>query len=417
MKSLITGLRVLAPLLVLAVGGFAAFTLITTRPKAAKRPPSAAAPLVEVVAAERTDSAVSIEAFGTVSAAHVVPIVPEVSGRIVELAPALVQGGIVREGEVLVKIDPETYALRVDQLQAQVAKAQLDLRLELSRQKVAEREWAALESSVSEAPGEADRELALRNPQIRAARAAISAARSAVDAAKLDLARTTIRAPFDAYVREEGAEPGQLVGPGGKLATLVSTDAFWLELAVPMEHLGWIAIPGTNVPADAEGSAVTLLQQSGASTRVERQGRVLRLLPELEPTGRMARVLVTVADPLGLELPVEQRGLPLLVGAWVRGEIAGRTLEGAIAVPRQALRDGDKVWVVDGEGALRIRPVDVAWREAERVLVTAGIEPGERVVTSPLAAPVAGMALRVRGDEAAAALPVGGPVEPAAVAP
>lgn len=403
MKSMWTWLRVLGPLIVLAIGGFTAFTLITSKPQAKKRPTSAAAPLVEVVAAERADARVSIEAFGTVGPAHVLSIVPEVAGRIIEVAPNFVAGGIVTAGQVLAKIDPDNYKLRLEQQRAQVAKGQLDLRVELSRQKVAEHEWAALESSVSSSPGEADRELALRNPQIRAARAAVAGARSFVEAAQLDLDRTTLVAPFDAFVRDELAEPGQVVAPGTKLATLVATDTFWLELAVPVEQLEWIQIPQTNAPGDEDGSLVELVQQGGSAAPILREGRVLRLMPELEPTGRMARLLVEVKDPLGLTLPVDERGLPMMIGAWVRGKIAGRALKDAIAVPRQALRDGDHVWTVDSEGALQIKPVTVAWREAERVLVTGGIEAGERVVTSPLSAPVSGMALRVQGDEAAKA--------------
>jgi RND family efflux transporter MFP subunit len=400
-KVMWTWLRVLGPLVVLAIGGFTAFTLITSKPQAKKRPASAPAPLVEVVAAERAKTHVTIEAFGTVGAAHVVSIVPEVAGRIVEVAPNFVAGGIVVKGQVLAKVDPESYKLRLEQQRAQMAKGQLELRVELSRQKVAEREWAALESSVSNSPGEADRELVLRNPQIRAARATIAGSRSSVDAAQLDLDRTTLAAPFDAFVREEMAEPGQYVAPGSKLATLVATDAFWLELAVPVEQLEWIAIPATNAPGDEAGSAVQLVQQGGSAAPITREGRVLRLMQELEPTGRMARLLVEVSDPLGLELPVAERGLPLMIGAWVRGKIAGRAVEDAIAVPRQALRDGDHVWTVDAQGVLQIKRVTVAWREADRVLVTGGIEAGERVVTSPLSAPVSGMALRVQGDSAA----------------
>jgi RND family efflux transporter MFP subunit len=413
-------LRVLAPLVVLSIGGFAAFTLITSRPQAKKRVAQTVAPLVEVVTASRTAEPVSVEAYGTVMPAHIVTIVPEVSGRLEYVAPDLVAGGLVQAGQILAKVDPESYKLRLEQQKAQMAKGQLELRVELSRQKVAEREWAALESSVSNSPGEADRELALRNPQIRAARAGISGARSLVDLAQIDLDRTSLVAPFDAYVREELAEPGQFVGPGAKLATLVATEAFWVELSVPVEALPWIRIPGVNAQADEDGSKVRLEQRSGEAAPIVREGWVLRLVPEVEPTGRLARLLVHVRDPLGLQLPVMERGLPMMVGAWVRAEIAGRTLEDAVAVPRQALRDGGQVWTADSEGLLQIRSVTVGWREDDRVLVTGGLEDGERVVTSPLAAPVAGMAVRVGGESAAAAdapAPKGAAEAPAAVAP
>ena len=87
--------------------------------------------------------------------------------------------------------------------------------------------------------------------------------------------------------------------------------------------------------------------------------------------------------------------LPLMPGAFVDVEIDGRPLAGGIEVPRRAVYDGDTVWTVDGEDRLRDKKVVVGFGDAQHVVITDGLSPGDRVVTSPLAAPLAGSQVRV----------------------
>jgi hypothetical protein len=139
---------------------------------------------------------------------------------------------------------------------------------------------------------------------------------------------------------------------------------------------------------------------------------VIRLLGDLEPDGRMARVLVAVPDPLDLGRPADDR-MPLLIGDYVRVEIHGRRIDGVYRIPRSALRDNTRVWVATDQDRLSIRTVAVAWRDAETVLVQRGVAPGERLIISDLPAPVAGMALRIKGESPEKTAPAR-PQEPAA---
>lgn len=415
MKTLVTIAKVALPLVLLGAGAFAMVALIQARPKAAKKPAEVIAPLVEVLEVAPTRADVVVEAMGVVGPARVMVLQPQVSGVVVEQHPRLVEGGFVTAGDELVRVDDRDYELMVEQTRAQVSAAKLQVRLEEGRSKVAQREWAAMEDALSAgaagagAAPESDRELALRDPQIKAAKAALSAAQSAVKAARLSLQRTRIEAPWSGYVSMENVEIGQLVGPASQLARLVGTDEVWVEVAVPVERLQRIAIPGTNA---TEGAAVTVVHEPGVDgARIERHGTVLRLLPELSPQGRMARLLIAVQDPFDLAAEPAQRGLPLLLGAFVHVRIDGRPLDDAVPVPREALRDGDNVWLVDAEGKLSVQPVEVAWRERDRVLVARGLSRGDRIVTSPLATPVPGMDVRVVGPTTAAKEPAP-PVEP-----
>jgi hypothetical protein len=130
---------------------------------------------------------------------------------------------------------------------------------------------------------------------------------------------------------------------------------------------------------------------------VSRAGTVCRLMTDLEPEGRMARLLVKVRDPLHLAAPLAERR-PLILGSYVRVEIEGRDLANVIRLARAELHDGKRVWVMTASKTLEIRDVKTAWSGNNHVYVSEGLQAGELLVTSDLAAPVPGMALRTAGD-------------------
>ncbi|NOZ00589.1 MAG: HlyD family efflux transporter periplasmic adaptor subunit, partial [Deltaproteobacteria bacterium] len=184
----------------------------------------------------------------------------------------------------------------------------------------------------------------------------------------------------------------QVVGPQSPVATLVDADSFWVQVAIPVEELAWIDVPGLG---KASGSKARVLQETGTAKPSERTGRVVRLLGDLDPVGRMARVLVEVDDPL----ETKDGRLPLLLGSYVSVEILGHPIEGVWPIPREALRDGDTVYVMDAGGKLDIRKVKVVRRTDGIVAVRGDLEKGESLVTSRVDTPVQGMDLRT-GDEA-----------------
>jgi len=85
---------------------------------------------------------------------------------------------------------------------------------------------------------------------------------------------------------------------------------------------------------------------------------------------------------------------PLAIGLFVTVEIKGRDLSGAAVIPRSALHEGEVVWVVNGDGVLRFRKVEVARHQGEGVIVRSGLKDGEMVVISSLKAVTDGMNVR-----------------------
>ena len=259
----------------------------------------------------------------------------EVSGRLAKVSDSLVVGGRVKEGDFIAKIDGRTYDLTVRQQSSQVAKARSDLELEKGRGSVAEREWELLAEG---GPKRKRSALALREPQREAAEVALESAKASLDRAKFDRGRTRVVAPFNATVTRESVEVGAYMAPGAQVATLIGTDAFRVRVSLPVEDLALIEVPGLH---GQQGSKARVLQELGSRT-IAREGTVVRLVGELDPDSRTAQVLVQVKDPL--DPPAGE--LPLLPGAFVRVEIDGKQAEDVAPVPRAALSEGNRIWVV-----------------------------------------------------------------------
>lgn len=387
-------LKVVLPVVVIALGAGALRLLIASKPDAPRQPRDTRALLVDTETVRRERHEVRVRANGTVIPAEQIVLAPEINGRVRWTSEQLVPGGRFRRGETVLRIDPRDYQLAVDAQSAEVQRAQLELQLESGRQRVAEREWGLFESTRSENAGadESSSDLAMRRPQLETAEVAVRAARSAAGRARLALSKATLTAPFNAMVVSENVDVGQLVGPSSQMATLVGTDAFWVRVSVPLAALGSLQLPD----GDRPGPQVRVSQQVGGR-RVERTGRVLRLLPDLDPVGSMARLLVAIEDPLALS--EENRGsLPILLGSYVDVEIEAAPLDDVVELPRLALREGNHVLVMTPERTLAVRQVELAWSREDTVLVSSGLETGDRVITSRVPTPVDGMPLRVADD-------------------
>jgi hypothetical protein len=128
-----------------------------------------------------------------------------------------------------------------------------------------------------------------------------------------------------------------------------------------------------------------------ADSVIERTGRVIRLVTELDPQTRRAQLLVSVSNPFRSD---DDR-LPLLPGAFVEVEIVGRGLIDVFRLPRSALFNGDSVWIVNEKLTLERRTVRVQWRDAEYVFVGGRLAAGEKYVTTRLSGPINGMTVRI----------------------
>ena len=380
-------LKIVLPGAVIIIAAAVAFYMNSTAPKARRTPPVREAPLVDILTVRHASERVTIHAMGSVIPDREIKLKSQVAGDVVKINPRFTEGGFLKAGEEILRIDDRDYRLTLAEKRSQFVNAEYALKLEMGRQDVAQREWELLNKGNSHNP--LDSELALRRPHLKKAQADLEAARAALQKAELDLARTVVRSPFNCMVRTKNVDLGSRASSQDQLAELVGTDQYLVRASVPVDRLKWISIPSGE---NDQGSKARILYGNASGSK--RKGTVVRLLGDLEEEGRMARILIAVDDPLDLRSS-ERKHPPLLIGEYVRVEIEGPELDDVVVLPRSALRDGMYVWVIGDGDTLDIRAVDIAWREESTVLVRNDLKDGERIIMTGLSAPVQGMKVMV----------------------
>lgn len=381
-KSLIASGAVL-----LAAVGITALIFLTEPTAGRTGAVSETAMLVDVEEVMRGTYRPTVQAVGTVEASQDVVLSPRVSGEVVRRSPSFTPGSYVRRGEPLLTIDPSDYENVLRQRRTDLRLAISELNIEMGRQDVARQDYELLNDAVAD---EDDTALVLRRPQLRAAEARVEAARAAVDQAELDLQRTTIRAPFDAHVLSRNVTLGSQVAPGDDLGRLVGIDTYWIEATVPLSALRRLDVPAGD---DGGGSTVTIRNSSAWDEGQYRRGELYRLVGSLEERTRMARVLVSVPDPLAVA--TADANVPqLIIGSFVEVNIETREMSDVIRLNRDYVRSDDTVWIME-DSRLRIRDVVVSFRDPTYAYIASGIDDGDRVVTTNLTTVAEGARLRV----------------------
>jgi RND family efflux transporter MFP subunit len=382
-------LKVLLPIVIILTGISASSYLKNTGPTSERRPPVSLAPVVEVKELFPGNHLAKINVMGTIVPARNVELRSRVSGEIIDVHPEFVEGGFLEAGTKILQIDPVDYELALVQKEKALADAVYEYKLELGRQEIARREWELL--GLENEASEREIELVLRKPHLEKAQAAITAAEAEVKKANLDLSRTQSITPFNAIVRTRHVNLGSQVTEQQSLADLVGTDTYWVQASIPVERLSWISIP-QNLGDPASTAHIYYARE------FKREGKVARLMGDLSEAGRMARILIEVNDPLGLDQQSAKQP-PLLIGDYVHVQIAGNMLENVYQIPRTALRDNTFIWVMNENSQLEIKEIHPVWREVDTVLIDGGIEPGQLLVITDLSAPVEGMPLQLEASK------------------
>ncbi|MBW2425427.1 MAG: efflux RND transporter periplasmic adaptor subunit [Deltaproteobacteria bacterium] len=397
-------LRWILPLVVLLFAFSLAWALVASREDPEQVEPVVRSPLVRVITVEPEDVRLKVIARGSVAPRTESDLVAEVRGRVLSVSAHLVVGGFFSSGDELLRLDDREHRIARDRARSTVALRQSEARLasadarrrrELARSGVAS--TADLEQYESRA---------------LVALAALSEARASLEQAELDLQRTVVRAPFDGRVRERNVDVGQFVSPGQKLGRIFAVDYAEVRLPIQTDDLAHLEIDlqGASTGEDLGGTQVLLTGRLGGREWTW-PARLMRTEAAIDEQTRMLHVVARVDNPYGvvlaegqvLELPeggpdaeeFTAGMVPLPAGLFVTAEISGRELEDVIVLPPMALRDDDRIFLVDDEGRLRIRKVSVVRKERSRVIVDAGLVSGDRVVISPMRVHSEGMALRV----------------------
>ncbi len=379
-------LKPLLPIATLLVGAGAMMFLGRSAAEPDKAPESALPPLVETTVLARADHRVRIVGQGRVVAARQLELSSAIAGRVSWKHELLVPGSAFGAGTALVRLDPRDLMTAVANAKAAVKRAQRDLSQEIAEQQVAEGAWAELGGAKEASAG------AKRAPQVAHAKAEVESAESQLAQAERTLGKAVLVAPFNASVQSVQAEVGQNVAAGQVIATLVGTDAYWVQTSVAVDDLPLIDLPR----GETSGSHAEVGQRVRGRA-ITRPARVLRLRSELAAEGGMAQLLLRVEKPTEVRA---EGDVPLLLGAYVDVVIHGATLTDVFEIPRTALHEGDTAYVLTKDRTLAIRQLHIVHRYRDSVLVDRGLADGEALITSPVPTRIEGLKLRERERDA-----------------
>lgn len=321
-----------------------------------------AAPAVTVAKAAKQTVSSTLTFNGRLQADQSIQLIARVSGFLDRVG--FQPGDQVGPGDVLFQIEKDQYeaSLRIAEGTLAAAEATVtDARIERDRQATLVERNASAQTTLDSA------EAALGRAQGQ-----MKQAQASLELARLDLAYSSITAPFAGRIGERNIDPGALVGPEtGALATLTSLDPIHVNFLVPTAQLRNTMELLESGALKAEDSVRIVL----ANGREYAGSGALDFVDSTVDQGTdSVRVRATFANPEGV----------LLHDELVRVRLAGQSTDEDLTIPLVSLqRDlvGDYVMVVDDQGKVEKRRITIAREEGDTAIVEDGLSEGERVIT------------------------------------
>ena len=380
-------LAIIAPILiilVLGVGGFVAVGMMKDPPEKVEEVKSGLTVFAEPVREGTLE--LSVTAQGEVRPRREIVVAPQISGRVSYVSPDFIDGGFIKAGQLLVRVEAADYELAVVRAQSGVASAEQRLARELAEAELAVQDIEAL--GMEDASP-----LARREPQLAEARAALDAAKAQAKDAELALNRTAVYAPFSGRVRERTVDIGQVVGTGQSMGRMFANDVVEVSLPLSDAEMGRLGLPlAFAASSAAPGPKVKFTATVGGKER-NWIGEVVRTAAAVNSQTRQINVIAELQDPYGKGADGDA---PMAPGLFVNAEIVGQTIEGVLIAPRGALRGEDRLFIGNPKaGTLSIREVDLIYSDPEGAYIRSGVEVGEMAITSPIRAAFDGMKITV----------------------
>lgn len=324
-------------------------------------PPSA----VAVVTVQPEALAITNELPGRIAPTRIAEVRPRVSGILVERV--FVQGSMVREGDVLYRIDPAPFQVQVDSAAATLQRAKAT---QLQARQQFERYDELRERKVASAAQQENAVAALAQ-----ADADVAAAEAGLRAAELNLQYASVTAPISGRIGRATITEGALVGQtSGSLATIQQLDPVYADFTQSASDLIKLqrAMKQAGKPEAAPEATVNLILDDG--TRYPIAGRLLFSEAAVDTTTGQVTLRGEFPNPDG----------DLLPGLYVRVEIEQGIQKDALAVPQRAVQRDTaghaQLYIVKSDDTLELRSVSASRVVADRWVIDSGLQPGDRVV-------------------------------------
>ena len=343
-------------------------------------------PLVTVTTAKAETLRMDVVSQGVVLPKVEIELVPEVSGKVIKAHPNFAPGGYVKKGETLFAIDPRDYEFVVTRAHAAVAEAYKELLREREEALQASEEWQALGS------GKAT-DYVLHKPQLKEREAKLAAAQTDLAAAKLQVGRCRLLAPFNGWIRDQRVLAGQYLTAGTKIARFYADDSAEVRLPIAPGDLAFLNLPTADQPI-SQRPAVEFTAHLGQQDQ-HWQGHLIRTASDLDENSAQAYVVAEIPNAFR----VKSGEIALMPGMFVHASIAGIERFDLLSLPKKALFGGNQVYSVDNNGQLKLNQVELLRNDQDRIIISKGISDGDRIMVGGIDLPVAGMRVTIKSTE------------------
>ncbi len=298
-------------------------------------------PFVTLQVVNLSDNQATFSAGGFVRAKYSSRLSAEVSGQVLSVSPKFIVGNTVKKGDTLATIDNKNYIAALANAKANLATAKSHYAQEQARSRQARRDAKGLGVKTSS--------LLLRKPQIAAAKSSVENATAQLTLARQNLAKTVIKAPFDAVIQSRQIAVGDSVMGSSVVAQLVATDTFTVKLNLNSVLFSLVDI----------GSAVTL---TDATSGNQYSAVINRFAPSIDKSTRTVGAYVDINNPLSGQKP-------LLLDSYLQADIVGKTIPQSMWIDNQSSVENQFVGIKDTENRLQKVPFTLIYRGEKRSLV------------------------------------------------
>ena len=346
-------------------------------------PPEPLRPVVSVLRAQPSEISLAVNTQGTVEARRRINLVAEVAGKVSTVSERFEEGAFFDQGDVLLQLEQADYEFAIARAQSQVAAAEQRLAEERGRNRQAKREWRELGTVEANA-------LFLRQPQMKAAEAALKASVADLSAAQLALSRTEIRAPFSGRIESKRADLGQYIAPGAAVAEIYATDIVDVALPLNDSQLAALKLP---MNANVALGIPVILSTAFGGREWQWQAQIRRVQAVVDRQSRTVNAIAEVLQPFESEVSGRP---PLTPCMFVRAEIPTPPIPNLVQLPASALRSDNTVLVV-GTGEKLVRQPVTVQRRTEHWAWVSGLTEGSRIVRAQTGLLVVGLTVEVAG--------------------
>ena len=330
-------------------------------------------PTVTIESISPEDVRVRLTSYGEITPLETTNLAAQVAGEVESWNPKFVSGGLVRRGETLFTIEPDSYEAALLLAEANLASAKAQL-----IQEQAQADVAAIEAKSM--PQARVTDLYLRKPQVLSAQAGVKSAEAQLKIAKRDLENCKVKAPYDALIVSRDISTGDYVTPGSEVAVLNNIE--YAEVTFPVAGFDRMFLADNTV-----GSEIAIDVDDMHGTTIK--GTIHRDTGVIDNNTRMSYFVARIEDPYAIH-----SNKPIVkFGSYSTIAFEGKTLNDVYRVP-QELVTNRLLWTLDDDNKLTSHKVTVVREENGDFLIQGTFNPDKVVMTLP-EYPQNGMAVKV----------------------